>query len=60
MRDKDEYEILLHCIFECEMLSKLASDISIRTKCAELAIEYRARAERMKAGTDLSMANHSG
>lgn len=34
---------------ECEILSRIAGDVSIRNKCAELATEYRDLAERLKA-----------
>jgi hypothetical protein len=48
MRRSDQYEVLLRRSSECETLSKVAGDPSIRQKCAELAIEYRTLAERMK------------
>jgi hypothetical protein len=48
MRRNDQYEVLLRRSSECETLSKVAGDLSIRLKCAELAIEYRTLAERMK------------
>ena len=34
-------EILLRRSIECEKLSLAAGDVSIRNKCAELAMEYR-------------------
>jgi hypothetical protein len=49
MRQKnDGYEVLLKLSEECEVLAHMACDMSIRKKSAELAIEYRARADRMK------------
>ena len=44
-----EYRTMLHVAAECELLSRLADDRSIREKSAELAKEYRARAERLKS-----------
>jgi hypothetical protein len=46
MRRDQQYEVLLKRSEECEMLSQVAIDLSIRRKCAELAIEYRSLAER--------------
>jgi hypothetical protein len=49
MRQKnDRYEVLLRLSEECEVLAQVACDMSIRKKSAELALEYRARADRMK------------
>ena len=42
---KSDYERMLSIAVECELLSKLACDRSIREKSAELAKEYRARAQ---------------
>ena len=42
-------EILLRRSIECEKLSLAAGDVSIRNKCAELAMEYRGLAEKLKA-----------
>jgi hypothetical protein len=47
MSKKSEYEVLLDRVTECELLSELASDASIRKKCAELAVEYRVLLERV-------------
>ena len=48
MRRDQQYEVLLKRSKECEMLSQVAIDLSIRQKCAELAIEYRSLANEMK------------
>jgi hypothetical protein len=48
MRQNDRYEILLRRSLECEMLAQGAKDVTIRNKCAELAVEYRALADQMK------------
>jgi hypothetical protein len=45
---KPDYETLLAKAADCEQLSKIASDRSIREKSAELAREYRARAEELR------------
>lgn len=44
-----DYETLLERAADCEQLSKIASDRSIREKSAELAREYREKAERLRA-----------
>jgi hypothetical protein len=43
MRRDQQYEVLLKRSEECERLSQVAIDLSVRRKCAELAIEYRDR-----------------
>jgi hypothetical protein len=48
MRRDDQYEVLLRRSAECEMLAQVARDVSIRNKCAELAVEYRTLANRIK------------
>jgi hypothetical protein len=48
MRRDVQYEVLLKRSSDCEMLAQLAKDISIRKKCAELAVEYRNLADQMK------------
>jgi hypothetical protein len=48
MRLNDRYEVLLKRGAECEVLAQVAHDLSIRKKSAELAIEYRALADRMQ------------
>jgi hypothetical protein len=45
---KSDYETLLTKAADCEKLSKIASDRSIREKSAELAREYRASAEQLR------------
>jgi hypothetical protein len=40
-------ELLLKRSEECELLAQVATDASIRSKCAELAVEYRTAAERL-------------
>jgi hypothetical protein len=44
-----DYETLLAKAADCEQLSKIAHDRSIREKSAELAREYRAKAEQLRA-----------
>ena len=44
---RDQYEILQRRRVECEEMSLLANDLSIRKKFAELAVEYGQMAERM-------------
>jgi hypothetical protein len=53
---KSEYEAMLNIAAECELLAALASDRSIREKSAELAKEYRARAERLKKRAEAALA----
>jgi hypothetical protein len=48
MRQNDRYEVLLKRSEELEVLALSARDLSIRKKSAELALEYRALADRMK------------
>jgi len=48
MGRQQQYEILLRRSSECEVLSQVAADISIRRKCAELAAEYRELANQAK------------
>lgn len=48
MRRDVQYEVLMKRSSDCEMLAQLAEDISIRKKCAELAVEYRNLADQMK------------
>jgi hypothetical protein len=48
MSRHEQYQILLQRSFECEMLSEVMVDISIRKKCADLAVEYRKLANEMK------------
>jgi hypothetical protein len=43
-----EYDALLQQAADCERLAKSAADPSIREKSAELAREYRDRAERLR------------
>ena len=45
---KSDYEVMLNVAAECELLAKFACDRSVREKSAELAREYRARAELLK------------
>jgi hypothetical protein len=46
---KLDYHALLAQAADCEKLAKIAHDRSIREKSAELAREFRARAEEMRA-----------
>lgn len=43
-----DYETLLAKAADCEQLSKIAHDRSIREKSAELAREYREKAEQLR------------
>ena len=45
---KADYETLLIRADDAEQLSKIAADRSIREKSAELAREYREKAERLR------------
>ena len=48
MHQKERYQVLLKRSAECEVLAQTARDMSIRKKSAELAVEYKAIADRMK------------
>ena len=48
MSRHEQYQTLLRRSFECEMLSEVMFDVSIRKKCADLAVEYRKLADEMK------------
>jgi hypothetical protein len=48
MRRNDRYEVLVKRSAECEVLAQVANDMSIRRKSAELAVEYRVLADRLK------------
>jgi hypothetical protein len=48
MRRDQQFEVLMRRSSECEQLALVAADVSIRNKCAELAVEYRSLADRMK------------
>ena len=48
MRKDQQFEVLMRRSSECERLAQAAADVSIRNKCAELAVEYRTLADRMK------------
>lgn len=57
MRRHEQIQTLLNRSSECELLAQVAADLSIRQKCAELAIEYRSLANRMRsldASTEMS------
>ena len=45
---KEEYQVLMRRIAECEALAQETSDQSVRAKCAQLAKVYREMAQRMK------------
>jgi RNase P subunit RPR2 len=48
MDQTDRYEIFLKRSMDCEALARSATDTSIREKCAELALAYRALASQMR------------
>jgi hypothetical protein len=48
MRRNDRYEALVKRSAEFEVLAQVAKDMSIRRKSAELAVEYRVIADRLK------------
>jgi hypothetical protein len=48
VNSKEQYETLIMRSWECEMLSMVVKDLSIRQKCAALAVEYRVLAEGLK------------
>jgi hypothetical protein len=48
MGQNDQYEIYLKRSAECDALAKSARDISIRHKCAELAVSYRDLASALR------------
>ena len=48
MHRSENYEVLLEKSLECEMLARVVMDVSIRKKCAELAVEYRALANQAR------------
>ena len=41
MSRQRQCDLLMRRSSECETLAQVAADISIRSKCAELAVEYR-------------------
>ena len=47
MPRNEQYELLLQRSSEFEDLARIATDVSIRQKCAELAVEYRVLAEQL-------------
>lgn len=51
MSNDEQYEALLRRSSECEMLAQTCKDLGIRKKCAELALEYRELAIKLKAAS---------
>ena len=44
----EEHELLLRRSSVCEMLAQVLRDVDVKARCAQLAIEYRILANRLK------------
>ena len=55
MTSDEKYESLLRRSSECEILAQVCKDLSIRQKCAQLAVEYRDLAIELKAASQVEL-----